>query len=256
MKRALLLIALAALLIAFVFPSIASGDASASQAGVVTAGSFAWVRSGPGTQYGTVAKLSNGAPVTILESVAGQAYSRGNPTWYRIGDGRYVYSGLVRAVVPATPPPTQPGPPPIPQPNGGKWIEVILSEYKLIAWEGNTAVLTTIVAIGKPQTPTVTGTFHIYSKYEYKDLSGPGYYHRRVPHIMFFYQGYAIHGAYWHSDWGTAISHGCVNVNLTDAGWLYDWAPSGTKVVIHNLPRLPISAQAASAMDTCVRCVF
>lgn len=227
MKRAVHLIALAALLmIAFVCPPIVSGDASESAAGVVTAGSFAWVRSGPGTQYGLVAKLSKGARVTILESVAGQTYSRGNPTWYRVGDGRYVYSGLVRLVIPANPPP-------ILQPSGAKWIEVILSEYRLIAWEGNTAVLTTTVAIGLPQTPTVTGTFHIYSKYESKDLSGPGYHRVGVPHVMFFYKGYAIHGAYWHNDWGTTISHGCVNVNLADAGWLYDWAPSGTKVVVH-----------------------
>ena len=234
MKRALLLIGLVALLIAFVFPSIASGDASASPTSVVTAGSFAWVRSGPGTQYSVVAKLSNGARVTILESVVGQAYFRGNPTWYRVGDGRYVYSGLVRRIPPANPPPTEPGPPPIPQPNGGKWIEIILSEYKLIAWEGNTPLLTTIVAIGKPQTPTATGTFHIYLKYEYKAMSGPGYYLRGVPHTMFFDKGYAVHGAYWHSNWGNPMSHGCVNVNLTDAGWLYAWAPSGTKVVIHN----------------------
>ena len=234
MKRTHLVIALGALLFALVFPSIVSADVAPSPAGVVTASGFAWVRSGPGTQYRAVDKLGNGAAVSILESVVGQAYTRGNPTWYRIGEGRYVYSGLVRLGAPANPQAAKPVPAPTPQPGGSKWIEVILSQYKLIAWEGKTPVLTTIVAIGKSQTPTVKGTFHTYSKYEFKNMSGPGYFLQNVPHAMFFYQGYAIHGTYWHSDWGQAISHGCVNVNLTDAGLLYDWAPLGTKVVIHD----------------------
>ncbi len=51
---------------------------------------------------------------------------------------------------------------------------------------------------------------------------------------MFFYAGYAIHGTYWHNNFGQNVSHGCVNVNLTDAAWLYAWTPLGTKVVIHS----------------------
>jgi lipoprotein-anchoring transpeptidase ErfK/SrfK len=237
MKKWNLILVMGLLVIVLLAPTLAQADSNASvaaaqQVGTVnTPGSFAWVRSGPGTQYKTVGKLSHGASVTILEAVPGQAVYSGKPTWYRIGDGRYVYGSLVKVASPI--PPASPTPTPPPQANTGKWIEVILSQHTLIAWEGNTPFLTTLVAIGKPSTPTVKGTFSIYAKYLSVNMSGPGYYTPRVPHTMFFYKGYAIHGTYWHSNFGQDVSHGCVNVNLDDAAKLYAWAPVGTKVVIH-----------------------
>ena len=225
------------LLATLLVPVSALADGSAQTqsptTGVVSVGSsFAWVRSGPGTQYRTVGKLNTGAVVSILATVPGQAVYRGQPNWYKIGDARFIYSALVRATNAPTPAPAPPPAPP--QTNAGKWIEVILSQHKLIAWEGSTPVLTTIVAIGKPSTPTVKGTFRVYAKYRYKSMSGPGYYQPNVPHTMFFYGGYGIHGTYWHRKFGQSVSHGCVNVNLKDAAWLYDWTPTGTKVVVHN----------------------
>jgi lipoprotein-anchoring transpeptidase ErfK/SrfK len=87
------------------------------------------------------------------------------------------------------------------------------------------------------QFPTVTGQFHTYMKYEYQDMSGYhlGYNYdlADVPHVMYFFEDYAIHGAYWHNNFGTPMSHGCVNVNLPDAAWLYNWAPVGTLVNVH-----------------------
>jgi lipoprotein-anchoring transpeptidase ErfK/SrfK len=65
-------------------------------------------------------------------------------------------------------------------------------------------------------------------------MSGPGYYQPNVPHTMFFYRGYAIHGSYWRKTFGLNVSHGCVNLNLTDAATIYAWTPIGTKVVIHD----------------------
>lgn len=201
----------------------ADGDAAAQEvrSGAVQVDrGFAWIRSGPGTQYARVGQLKQGARISVLATVPGQAVDAGNPSWYRIGVRRYVYSGLVRLDGAA--------------PAGEKWIEVILSQQKLIAWEGQRAVLTSIVSTGKPATPTVQGTYRIYLKYRFKNMSGPGYYLPKVPHTMFFYQGYAIHGTYWHSNFGKTMSRGCVNVNLKDAAWLFDWAPMGTKVVVHN----------------------
>ena len=116
---------------------------------------------------------------------------------------------------------------------GERWIEVILSRRLLLAHEGNKVVLRTIVSIGKPSTPTVRGTFRIYAKLRYTRMRGPGYNLPNVPHTMYFYRGYAIHGAYWVKKFGTAISHGCVNVNLKDAAWLFNWASVGTRVYIH-----------------------
>jgi lipoprotein-anchoring transpeptidase ErfK/SrfK len=50
---------------------------------------------------------------------------------------------------------------------------------------------------------------------------------------MFFYAGYALHGTYWHNNFGHPMSHGCINLTRADAAWLYSWTPMGTKVVIH-----------------------
>jgi lipoprotein-anchoring transpeptidase ErfK/SrfK len=50
---------------------------------------------------------------------------------------------------------------------------------------------------------------------------------------MYFYRGYGLHGTYWHNNFGTPMSHGCVNLSTPDARWLFSWAPVGTKVVSH-----------------------
>ena len=129
------------------------------------------------------------------------------------------------------------GPNPTPQPNppasGAKWIDIDLSEQRLRAYQGNTVVSSTIVSTGRAPYYTPRGRFRIVSKLRAQAMSGPGYYLPNVPHVMYFYRGYAIHGTYWHNLFGTPMSHGCINVNLTDAAWLYGWTPIGTLVVIH-----------------------
>ena len=54
-----------------------------------------------------------------------------------------------------------------------------------------------------------------------------------MPYSIFFYGGYAIHGTYWHSNFGTPMSHGCVNMRTDQAKQLFYWAPKGTLVVVH-----------------------
>jgi len=114
----------------------------------------------------------------------------------------------------------------------GKWIEVRLSSQRCIAWQGNVPVRTMVVSTGIARYPTPRGRFRIYAKYWSVTMSGPGYYLRGVPHTMYFYRGYALHGTYWHSNFGRPMSHGCVNLTRADAAWLYSWAPRGTLVVI------------------------
>ena len=119
-----------------------------------------------------------------------------------------------------------------------KKITVNIASQSLAAWEDNTVVYSTAVSTGLPQTPTVRGTFNIYAKVPSQRMSGGsaayGYYDLpNVPHVMYFYQGYSIHGAYWHNNFGTPMSHGCVNAPLDAAAWLYNWAPMGTQVAIY-----------------------
>jgi lipoprotein-anchoring transpeptidase ErfK/SrfK len=116
---------------------------------------------------------------------------------------------------------------------GERWIDVDLSAQTLTAYEGNTAVHTVAVSTGLPGTPTPVGQFRIWIKLRADDMAGPGYYLRDVPYVMYFYKGYGLHGTYWHNNFGTPMSHGCVNLRTADAGWLFDWASVGTQVVTH-----------------------
>jgi lipoprotein-anchoring transpeptidase ErfK/SrfK len=115
----------------------------------------------------------------------------------------------------------------------GKWIEVDLSAQRLYAHEGQETVLTAVVSTGTRYHPTVKGRFKIYVKYRAAPMSGPGYYLPNVPWVMYFYGGYALHGTYWHHNFGTPMSHGCVNMKTNEAKWLFNWAPKGTLVVVH-----------------------
>jgi lipoprotein-anchoring transpeptidase ErfK/SrfK len=114
-----------------------------------------------------------------------------------------------------------------------RWIDVDLTHQRLIAYEGETPVRTVIVSTGLPRTPTVTGRFQIYVKYKAAHMSGVGYNLPNVPYVMYFYRGYALHGTYWHTNFGQPMSHGCVNLPTPDAEWLYNWTSVGTLVFVH-----------------------
>lgn len=115
-------------------------------------------------------------------------------------------------------------------PNGEeKWIEVSIDEQKLRAFEGNRQVMEFPISSGK-WSPTPKGTFEIWYKTRYQSMIGGSqalgtYYNLpNVPNNMFFYKGYAIHGAYWHNNFGHPMSHGCVNEPLANAAQIFDWA--------------------------------
>jgi len=115
-------------------------------------------------------------------------------------------------------------------PLGGKWVLLDLSEQRLTAHEGKTAVLTALVSTGMRRYPTPLGDYKIRRKVRRQVMSGPGYYLPNVQFVSYFYQEYAIHGTYWHNNFGHPMSHGCVNLTNADAKWIYDWAPIGTPV--------------------------
>ncbi|MGB9799269.1 MAG: L,D-transpeptidase family protein [Thermanaerothrix sp.] len=115
-----------------------------------------------------------------------------------------------------------------------RWIDVDLSEQMVYAYEGQTLVNQFLVSTGTWRYPTVTGQYRIYVKYRYADMRGPGYYLPDVPYVMYFYKGYGLHGTYWHNNFGTPMSHGCINLRTEDAAWLFNWASVGTLVNIHD----------------------
>jgi lipoprotein-anchoring transpeptidase ErfK/SrfK len=104
-----------------------------------------------------------------------------------------------------------------------KWIEVDLSEQKVIAFEGASPIRIFSISSGLPGTPTVTGTFRIRAKVRSQTMSGPGYSLPNVEWVQYFFSDYAFHGAYWHNNFGNPMSHGCINMTNEDAKWLFDW---------------------------------
>ena len=49
---------------------------------------------------------------------------------------------------------------------------------------------------------------------------------------MYFWADYALHGAFWHNNFGTPMSHGCINLRTDQAEFLYNWADVGTDVYV------------------------
>jgi lipoprotein-anchoring transpeptidase ErfK/SrfK len=115
----------------------------------------------------------------------------------------------------------------------GRWIDVNLSTQMLYAYEGDTVVNSILVSTGLPGTPTQTGKFQIYVKYETTVMAGPGYYLPDVPYTQYYDGSFGIHAATWHNNFGTPMSHGCINMRLEDSKWLYYWTKIGTLVNIH-----------------------
>jgi hypothetical protein len=136
---------------------------------------------------------------------------------------------------------------------GKRWIEVNISEQRLYAYQGNTLISSTLVSTGIEPNHTEQGVFHVRYKLEKTDMAGltdssgqvialgegegqlgTPYDVKDVPHVMYFnYDAEALHGAYWHSNFGTPMSHGCVNLPLDMATFLFNWAPLGTMVWVH-----------------------
>lgn len=120
-----------------------------------------------------------------------------------------------------------------------KYIEVRINQQKLYAYEGGKKVNEFLVSTGIYKYPTPIGDFKIWAKLlktrmkqEYGPNNPDNYDLPNVPHVMYFYGGYALHGTYWHHNFGHRMSHGCVNLSLPDAAWLYGWAFVGDPVLI------------------------
>ncbi len=128
---------------------------------------------------------------------------------------------------------------PAPVSGGGrKSIVVNISQQWLYAYEGSTIVFDAPVTTGRDGFNTPAGTFAIYAKVPSQTMSGnlggESYRVPNVPHAMYIYGDVAMHGTYWHNAFGSGVrlSHGCINLPLWAAAWVYNWAPVGTPVQV------------------------
>lgn len=135
---------------------------------------------------------------------------------------------------------TTPPPPVYAAQPGEKWIDINLTTHTVTAYEGSGIVYGPVPAVsGHRLAPTTTGEFAVYLKLEQQTMRGVGFdgpYAETAPWIMYFNGDYALHSAPWRSTFvydPDKGSHGCVNISTGDAKHFYDWAPIGTKVVVH-----------------------
>ena len=180
---------------------------------------------GPHTQYtvqrgeelGTIAKKFNVAVSDIVKM-------------NNISDPDSIYPGQTLNIPAAgIYVPTEKDSPPAPLAKG-KAIVVSLLNQRIYAYQDGHLVHSSLMSSGKVGDETVIGDFHVYVKYVTTRMTGPDYDIPDVPWTMYFYQGYGIHGAYWHDVFGRQASHGCVNLDTAEAKWFFDFAPVGTLV--------------------------
>jgi hypothetical protein len=151
---------------------------------------------------------------------------------------------------------TEPGPAPDKLGEHDKWIDVNQKRQTLVAFEGSTPVFATLFSSGRNEHETPTGSFRVREKHITATMDGDAdtatdgpYSIEDVPYIQYFNGGYALHGAFWHAEFGHVKSHGCVNLAPWDAKNLFGWTDPqlpegwhavvatkehpGTRVVVH-----------------------
>ena len=123
---------------------------------------------------------------------------------------------------------------------GEKWVDINLANSTLTAYEGQTVVHGPVdINHGGVGHETIVGTFHVYQKHAAQDMGCTPewpYCARGVPWVSYFEGSYAMHGAPWVARFGIgsdASSHGCINMPVEEAHWMYDWDEIGTAVVTH-----------------------
>ena len=157
---------------------------------------------------------------------------------------------------------TRPGPAPKDLVPTEKWIDVNLNEQTLVVYRGTTPVYATLTSSGKKSSikakdhRTPTGQWRIREKHITTTMDGNGtaagdqpYSIEDVPYVMYYYNSYALHAAFWHRNYGIQMSHGCLNLSPLDAkhvfyltdppvpdGFHGSWSSKdspGSRVVVH-----------------------
>jgi lipoprotein-anchoring transpeptidase ErfK/SrfK len=151
--------------------------------------------------------------------------------WVEIGPNEWLEDRVVARVTPMTAPPAGV--------TNGRWIEVNLGEQTFAVYDNSQMVFATLMSSGVKPFYTRPGLFQIYKKLNVEQMSGTFeadhsdyYYLENVPWTMYFDEARAIHGVYWHTLFGYNASHGCVNLSIADAKWVFDWAKTGDNVYV------------------------
>jgi len=150
-------------------------------------------------------------PVYIFASV-----QVGRWEWYLIGPGQWIDQRQVARPTPVAPPAGV----------SGRWVSVDLFEQTLVAYDGSNPVFTTLISTGINPYGTREGVYKVWARQTTDAMSGAmgGPYNLpSVPYVLYFDKDISLHGTYWHDSFGKKKSHGCVNLSVTDARWVFDF---------------------------------
>ena len=182
---------------------------------------FAWVlardqkpitaRATPEKKAARAGTFAHRQIVPILEETAG---------FVRVGDGQWLERQHVRIARQRPRPPATDA--------HQNWIDVDRDEQVMIAYAGDTPVFATLISAGRRKADTPPAVYRIRSKSSLTKMAAEEreaahYEVSEVPWATRFRSGLYFHAAYWHDRFGTAQSHGCVNLSPADAKWVYDW---------------------------------
>jgi len=139
--------------------------------------------------------------------------------WYLVGPGQWLEQRRVARIMPHAKP----------EGTSQRWVAVDLFEQVLVAYEGDQPVFATLISSGLPGWSTNEGLFKVWVRMRNDTMSGamgrPDFYYlESVPYVMYFDHAIGLHGSYWHDGYGYRRSHGCVNLSISDARWVYEWS--------------------------------
>jgi hypothetical protein len=185
---------------------------------------FGWVLD----TTGIYASLYPGGPSTSESGLVPLHYERYNIfaesvdsegwKWYLVGPNQWVKQVFMAVIMPT----------PRPENVSGYWVAVDLFEQTLVAYEDDTPIFATLISSGLPDHETNEGLFEVWAAIPRDAMSGAAgapdaYALQSVPWVMYFDGGISLHGTYWHDTFGYRRSHGCVNLSISDARWVFEW---------------------------------
>jgi hypothetical protein len=152
-----------------------------------------------------------------------------NPGYFAIGPDEWLPLESLAVIDPRLPPEVGTG--------VCRFIYIDLTEQTLRAYDDCQLVFATLVSTGSNPVWTPPGRYNILYRIDYTRLTPPQgslsvYDLQAVPYFMTLVGDMGIHGAYWHDDFGSPVSHGCINLSPADAQFLYAWARDGENVII------------------------
>lgn len=127
-----------------------------------------------------------------------------------------------------------------------QWINVDLGQQTLVAYEGDRPLFATLISSGKQGFEPPLGLFQVHKKFVTGTMNGPDpdeewYEVEEVPWVMYYWESYALHGTYWHNDFGKPRSHGCTNLAPADAKWLFLWTAPAVPFGWHGVEERGVS---------------